>query len=92
MLTDDSILKLFKYKNNPEYLSYIAMTKTSNRTVVNTNRNNKNDYTVKLYSDRSKELVYDNGTKKVSLENGYGIVYFKNGDIKQVLLLLFYRL
>ena len=42
-----------------------------------------------MYSDRSKELIYDNGTKKITLENGYSIVYFKNGDIKQVLLLLF---
>jgi len=56
--------------------------------VVNTNRNNKSDYTAKLYSDRSKELIYDNGTRKVTQENGYSIVYFKNGDIKQVFFVI----
>lgn len=55
-----------------------------NRTVVNSSRNNTNSFTAKLYSDRSKELLYDNGTRKVTCENGFSIVYFKNGDIKQV--------
>ena len=54
------------------------------RTVVNSNRNSANNYTAKLYSDRTKELVYDNATRKVTCENGFSVVYFKNGDIKQV--------
>ena len=41
-------------------------TKLPTRTVVNTARNNANSYTTKIYSDRTKELVYDNGTRKVA--------------------------
>ena len=54
MINDDLIQKLFNFRNNPEYLRYLAAVKTPNRSVVNSNRNNKNDYTVKMYSDRSK--------------------------------------
>ena len=67
MINDDLIQKLFNYRNNPEYLRFQAALKVTSRTVVNSNRNNKNDYTVKMYSDRSKELAYDNGTRKITL-------------------------
>lgn len=49
-----------------EYLRYMQSTKLPTRTVVNTTRNNANSYTTKIYSDRTKELVYDNGTRKVA--------------------------
>jgi hypothetical protein len=84
MVTNQMIQQLFRYQNNPDYVSYLSSLKSMNRKVVNSTRNGRNDHTVKLYSDRSKELVYDNGTRKVAMESGYSIVYFKNGDIKQV--------
>jgi hypothetical protein len=66
MVTDNMINSLFKHENNLEFVKYQQSLKSTTRTVVNTTRNARNDYTAKLYSDRSKELIYDNGTKKVS--------------------------
>lgn len=66
MVTDQMINSLFRHENNLEYVKYQQSLHNPSRTVVNTTRNAKNDYTAKLYSDRSKELVYDNGTRKVS--------------------------
>ena len=53
--------------------------------MVNTARNNRNNFTANVYSDGTKEMIYDNGTVKESSDRGYSIVYFKNGDIKQTL-------
>jgi hypothetical protein len=88
-MVNDQMISLFRCEHNPDYIKYIQSTSSPTRTVVNSTRNNANSYTAKLYSDRTKELVYDNGTRKVSCENGFSIVYFKNGDIKQVIGLLY---
>ena len=53
--------------------------------MINTLRNNRSNFTANTYSDGTKELIYDNGTIKESSDNGYSIVYFRNGDIKQSL-------
>lgn len=84
MVNEKMINALFKYQNNIEYRKYMQTVNSPSRTIVNTTRNTKNNFVTNLYNDRSKELVYDNGTKKVTLESGFTIVYFKNGDIKQV--------
>ncbi len=64
MVSDKMINAMFKHQNNIEYKKYLQATQSSSRTVVNTNRNAKNCYVANLYSDRSKELIYDNGTRK----------------------------
>ena len=66
MVDNHMIENLFRFGNNPDYIRYQQVLKNGNRTVVNTNRNNRNEYTTKVFSDRSKELIYDNGTKKVN--------------------------
>lgn len=66
MVTDHMIKSLFRHENNLEFVKYQQSLQNPSRTVVNTTRNARNDYTAKLYSDRSKELIYDNGTRKVS--------------------------
>lgn len=85
MVTDQMISALFKYETNIDFRKYQQTVKAAGRTVVSTTRNSKNSYLANLYNDRSKEHIYDNGTRKETLENGYTIIYFKNGDIKQVL-------
>lgn len=86
MVTDQMIDSLFKLEKNLQYRKYQQIKNSPSRTIVNTNRNVKNSCVTNIYSDRSKQLVYDNGTRKESFENGYSVVYFKNGDIKQVIL------
>jgi hypothetical protein len=84
MVSDQMIAALFRFETNIEYRRYQQAVKSAGRTVVNSTRNSKNSYVANLYSDRSKEHLYDNGTRKETLESGYTIIYFKNGDIKQV--------
>lgn len=67
MVNEKMINALFKYQNNIEYRKYMQTVNSPSRTVVNTTRNTKNNFVTNLYNDRSKELVYDNGTKKVTL-------------------------
>lgn len=85
MVSEPMINALFRYDTNLEYRRYQQLVKAPTRTVVNSNRNSRNSFVVNLYNDRSKEHIYDNGTRKETLENGYTIVYFRNGDIKQTL-------
>ena len=89
MVTDQMISSLFRYETNIEYRRYLQIVKAPGRTVVNSARNTKNQYLANLYNDHSKQHIYDNGTRKETLENGFSIVYFKNGDIKQVFYLTF---
>jgi len=84
MVSDKMIESLFRYQNNLEYRAYQQSKSKAGRVVVNTTRNNRNNFTTNIYSDGAKEMIYDNGTVKDSQENGYNVVYFKNGDIKQV--------
>ena len=37
----------------------------------------------RLYSDGRKEVVFHNGVRREQWGDGYSIVYFTNGDIKQ---------
>lgn len=67
MVNEKMINSLFKYQNNIEYRKYMQTANSPSRTIVNTTRNTKNNFVTNLYNDRSKELVYDNGTKKVTL-------------------------
>lgn len=67
MVNEKMINALFKYQNNIEYRKYMQTVNSPSRTIVNTTRNTKNNFVTNLYNDRSKELVYDNGTKKVTL-------------------------
>ncbi len=64
MVSDKMISAMFKHQNNMEFKKYQQAIHSSSRTVVNTTRNAKNSYVANLYSDRSKELIYDNGTRK----------------------------
>ena len=37
----------------------------------------------RLYSDGRKEVVFHNGVRREQWGDGYSVVYFTNGDIKQ---------
>ena len=37
----------------------------------------------RLYSDGRREVVFQNGVKREIWDDGYSLVYFTNGDIKQ---------
>jgi hypothetical protein len=45
---------LFRYANNIEYKKYLQIINNPNRVVVNTNRNNLENKTIKVYNDKSK--------------------------------------
>ena len=37
----------------------------------------------KRYSDGRREIIFQNGVRREIWEDGYSVVYFSNGDIKQ---------
>ena len=41
------------------------------------------DKLINLYNDNKKEIIFASGVRKEIFEDGYQIVYFVNGDIKQ---------
>lgn len=66
IVNEQMINSMFKFENIMEYKKYLQIINMPTRTIVNTSKNSKNGYVANLYSDRSKELIYDNGTKKYS--------------------------
>lgn len=67
MVTEQMINSLFRYETNLDYRRYQQQVKAPGRTIVNSTRNNKNSFMAHLYSDHSKEHIYDNGTRKETL-------------------------
>ena len=41
--------------------------------------------TIKIYKNNKKEIIFPNNTKKETFPDGYTIVYFSNGDIKELI-------
>ena len=37
----------------------------------------------KRYSDGRREIIFQNGVRREIWEDGYSVVYFSNGDLKQ---------
>ena len=42
------------------------------------------DKTINLYSDDKKEIIFKSGVRKEIFKDGYQIIHFVNGDIKQI--------
>ena len=83
MVTDEMILDMFRYQNNPEYIQYLNITR-GNREKISTTRNTIEKKLTNIYKDGGKELIFETGVRKEYFQNGYSIIFFNNGDIKQV--------
>jgi len=42
------------------------------------------DKTINLYSDDKKEIIFKSGVRKEIFKDGYQIIHFVNGDVKQI--------
>ena len=41
--------------------------------------------TIKIYKNNKKEIIFPNNTRKETFPDGYTVVYFSNGDIKELI-------
>ena len=41
--------------------------------------------TIKIYNNNKKEIIFPNNTKKQIFPDGYTVVFFSNGDIKEII-------
>ncbi|KAL4510145.1 hypothetical protein ABPG72_010338 [Tetrahymena utriculariae] len=72
----------FKYSTNKYYIKYQQFQDQTKK--PQHVENNKDGSITSTYEKGIKEIVYKNKTKQVSFVDGYQIVIFPTGDIKQV--------
>ena len=41
--------------------------------------------TIKIFKNNKKEIIFPNNTRKQIFPDGYTLVYFSNGDIKEII-------
>lgn len=85
MVTDEMIENLFYSHNNEQYRKYMELTRKP-RSRVHSSRNASQKKTTNIYADGGREIIFDNGVRKEYFPSGYSIIFFANGDIKQVLI------
>ena len=57
MVTDEMIMDMFRYQNNPEYLEYLNITR-GHREKISTTRNTIEKKLTNIYKDGGKELIF----------------------------------
>lgn len=87
MVTEGMIENMLHYYSNPEYIRYKQII-SQPRNKVHTTKNAIDRKSTSIFADGGKEVIFDTGVRKEYFTNGYSIIFFPNGDIKQVLGLL----
>jgi len=88
-VTDNRVINMKKYNSfindeKEEDYDYTIPKKYLNKEYNLIKELKTDDKTINLYNDDKKEIIFKSGVRKEIFKDGYQIIHFVNGDIKQI--------